>query len=38
MIASIQGNIIRFGDDFLVVESSGIGYQIFVPGQISLER
>lgn len=34
MIASIQGNVIRFGADYLVVETGGIGYQIFVPSQI----
>lgn len=31
MIASIQGNVIRFGENFLVVETGGIGYQVFVP-------
>jgi len=30
MIASIQGQVINFGEDFLVVEVSGIGYQVFV--------
>ncbi len=34
MIASIQGNVIRFGGDYLVVETGGIGYQVFVPSQI----
>ena len=31
MIASIQGNVIRFGENYLVVETGGIGYQVFVP-------
>ena len=31
MIASIQGNVIRIGEDFLVVDVGGIGYQVFVP-------
>jgi Holliday junction DNA helicase RuvA len=34
MIASIQGNVIRFGADYLVVETGGIGFQVFVPSQI----
>ncbi len=34
MIASIQGNVIRFGADYIVVETGGIGYQVFVPSQI----
>ena len=34
MIASIQGNVIRFGEDYLVVEAGGIGYQVFVPTQV----
>jgi Holliday junction DNA helicase RuvA len=34
MIASIQGNVIRFGEDYLVVEAGGLGYQVFVPTQI----
>lgn len=34
MIASIQGNVIRFGEDYLVVEAGGLGYQVYVPTQI----
>jgi Holliday junction DNA helicase RuvA len=30
MIASIQGQVIQFGDDFIVVDVGGIGYQVFV--------
>jgi Holliday junction DNA helicase RuvA len=31
MIASIQGQVLFFGDDHLVVDVGGIGYQVFVP-------
>jgi Holliday junction DNA helicase RuvA len=34
MIASIQGKILRLGDDYLVVDAGGIGYQVFVPTQV----
>ena len=34
MIASIQGKILRFGDDYLVVDASGIGYQVYVTTQV----
>jgi len=34
MIASVQGNVIRFGADYLVVDAGGIGYQVFVPTQV----
>lgn len=34
MIASIQGNIIRLGEDYIVVDAGGIGYQIYVPTHI----
>jgi Holliday junction DNA helicase RuvA len=34
MIASIQGNVIRFGDDYLVVDAGGIGYQVYVSTHI----
>lgn len=34
MIASIQGNVIRFGENYLVVDTKGIGYQIFVPTHV----
>ncbi len=34
MIASIQGNVIRFGENYLVVDTGGIGYQVFVPAHI----
>lgn len=30
MIANIQGQIFQFGEDFLIVEVGGIGYQVFV--------
>jgi Holliday junction DNA helicase RuvA len=31
MIASIQGHVSQLGEDYLVVEVAGIGYQVFVP-------
>ena len=34
MIASIQGSISKFGENYLVVSTGGIGYQIFVPAQL----
>ncbi len=34
MIASIQGSVTRFGKNFLVVSTGGIGYLIYVPGHI----
>lgn len=34
MITSIQGNVIRLGEDHLVVEVGGIGYRVYVPIQI----
>lgn len=34
MIASIQGNVIRLGEDYLVVDAGGIGYQVYVPTQL----
>ncbi len=34
MIASIQGNVIRFGEDHIVVEVGGIGYCVYVPVQV----
>lgn len=34
MIASIQGNVLRIGEDHLVLEVGGIGYRVYVPAQI----
>ena len=34
MIASIQGSVTRFGENFLVVSTGGIGYQVYVPTQV----
>lgn len=34
MIASIQGNVLRVGEDHLVLEVGGIGYRVYVPVQI----
>lgn len=34
MIASLQGNVIRFGEDYLVVDAGGIGYQVYVPTSV----
>ena len=34
MIASIQGKVIVIGEDHLVVDVGGIGYQVFVPGPL----
>lgn len=34
MIASIQGNVIRFGENYLVVDTGGIGYQVYVPNHV----
>jgi Holliday junction DNA helicase RuvA len=34
MIASVQGNVIRLGEDYLVIEVGGIGYQVYVPTQV----
>ena len=34
MIASLQGNVIRLGEDHLVIEVGGIGYRVYVPGQV----
>lgn len=31
MIASIQGHVTHFGENFLVVDVGGIGYQVYVP-------
>lgn len=31
MIASIQGSVTKFGEDYLVVSTAGIGYQVFIP-------
>jgi Holliday junction DNA helicase RuvA len=31
MIASLQGNVVRMGEDHLVVEVGGIGYRVYVP-------
>jgi len=34
MIASIQGNVIRIGEDQVIVEVGGIGYRVYVPAQV----
>ena len=34
MIASIQGNVLRIGEDHLVLDVGGIGYRVYVPVQI----
>jgi Holliday junction DNA helicase RuvA len=34
MIASIQGSVTRFGENFLVVNTGGIGYLVYVPGHV----
>jgi len=34
MIASIQGNVLRIGEDHLIIEVGGIGFQVYVPVQI----
>lgn len=34
MIASIQGSVTRFGENYLVVNTGGIGYLVYVPAQI----
>jgi Holliday junction DNA helicase RuvA len=35
MIASIQGQVLFIGEDYLVVDVSGIGYQIYVPAVLN---
>ena len=34
MIASLQGSITGFGENFLVVSTGGIGYQVYVPAHL----
>jgi Holliday junction DNA helicase RuvA len=34
MIASIQGKVIAIGEDHLVIDVGGIGYQVYVPGPV----
>ena len=34
MIASIQGKLLVIGEDYLVVDVGGIGYQVFVPAPL----
>jgi Holliday junction DNA helicase RuvA len=34
MIASIQGNILLLGEDYLVVDVGGVGYKVYVPTQV----
>jgi Holliday junction DNA helicase RuvA len=34
MIASIQGKVLVIGEDHLIIDVGGIGYQVFVPGPL----
>ena len=34
MIASIQGQVIQYGEDFLVIEVGGVGFQVYVTYQL----
>ncbi|MCJ7716545.1 MAG: Holliday junction branch migration protein RuvA [Anaerolineales bacterium] len=35
MIASIQGQVIQYGEDYLVIEVGGVGFQVYVTYQLS---
>jgi Holliday junction DNA helicase RuvA len=34
MIASLQGNVVRLGEDHLIIEVEGVGYRVYVSSQI----
>jgi Holliday junction DNA helicase RuvA len=35
MIASIQGNVLQLGEDYIVIDVGGIGYKVYVTGFLS---